>query len=118
MTVQEFYNVMESDYNEVIGRLMKEERVNKYLHKFAEGDEYAHFKESFEAQDWPEAFRMVHSIKGMCLNLGIRNLSKSSSDLCEEIRNGAPQRDLSDMLAKLDADYNETIAKIKEVPFE
>ena len=39
MTVKECYEMMGEDPEEVISRLMSEDRVAKYLHKFAEAND-------------------------------------------------------------------------------
>lgn len=41
MTVKECYELMEGDYNDVISRLAKDERVEKYLRKFIVSEDYA-----------------------------------------------------------------------------
>lgn len=38
-------------------------------------------------KDYGEAFRMAHTLKGICLNLIFDRLSKSLSELTEALRN-------------------------------
>lgn len=115
MTIIEFYEKVGGDYNEVIGRLLKDERIYKYLNKFVGGDDYNALKKLCDDQNWEEAFRCVHSLKGMCLNLGISKLAASSSALCEELRHGAPNCDISGMLEEVKNDYEVAVSSIKEI---
>lgn len=115
MNVKEFYAETNGDYEEVIGRLGKEERILKYLKRFAEEKVLDTLETSLASKDYPEAFRAVHSIKGMCMNLGLRRLQQSSSILCEEIRNGEPQNDITEMVDKVKGDYDYTIEMISKV---
>lgn len=105
MTVQEFYATVNGNYDEVMGRLLKEERVVKYLRIFVESDEMQQLQDTLAAEDWPEAFRHSHSIKGMCLNLALTQLATSSSILCETLRPGIPTEDPKPLLAKTLEDY-------------
>ena len=113
MTLNEFYEAVGGNYNDVLSRLGKDDRIRKYLSKFSEGNDFDVLKEKLDEEDFKEAFRIVHSIKGMCLNLGLDRLMKSSSVLCEELRNGEPVIDITQMLADVEADYIEALEMIK-----
>lgn len=115
MTIQEFYNVLGGDYDEVISRLVKEERIIKYLTKFAGEDSLKPLHDGLDSEQYNDAFRAVHSIKGMCLNLGLETLRQSSSALCEELREGKPSKDISDMVNRVDSDYADAIKAIQEL---
>lgn len=113
MELREFFSNVGGDYDEVMSRLGKEERVVKYLLRFIESDPIADFDKALKENNIEECFRNLHSIKGMCLNLGLGNLEKSSSQLCEEYRNGVPQRDVTDMISRTHKDYDDTVEAIK-----
>lgn len=112
MTVQEFYTAVGSDYNEVIGRLGKEERIYKYLDRFAQSNSIAEVDTALEAKNWEAAFRATHSLKGVCLNLGIGKLGASSSNLCEMLRGGEPTEDITEAVGVMRADYADTMDAI------
>lgn len=109
MTVKEFYEELNGDYEGTMSRLLKEERMVKYLRKLPDGPDYPDLMRNLAAENWPEAFRNVHTIKGVALNLGLSALAKVSSDLCEEIRNGPPQIDLTEMTEAVTAEYQKTL---------
>lgn len=115
MELTKFYEEVQGDYEDVLGRLLKDERILKYLLKFGQEDNYSLLVSQLENKEYEEAFRCVHSVKGMCLNLGLSKLQKSASDICEELRNGEPKIDLTDMLAKFKDDYDMTLAAISKL---
>ena len=115
MNIHEFYETIGGDYNEVCSRLMKEERILKYLNKFLLAEDHDNLHKFISEENWPEAFRAIHSLKGVSLNLGLAPLFKVSDVLCEEIRNGAPQRDISGMVSDVDAAYESVVAFIKGI---
>ncbi|HJJ28330.1 MAG TPA: Hpt domain-containing protein [Methanocorpusculum sp.] len=115
MNVKELYTAIHGDYEGVLSRMMKDERIEKYLGKFLESPDYDKMHEALAAQNYPDAFRFVHNLKGISLNMGFTELAKVSSDLCETMRPGvAPKVDITDMLAAVDAEYAFTVAEINK----
>lgn len=51
MNTREMYEKINGDYEEVMSRLMKEERVIKFLRKFADGNELADMQAALDAED-------------------------------------------------------------------
>lgn len=115
MTLQECYESMEADYDGVMGRLMKEERVERFLGKFLQEPMYDILKDALDAENYEEAFRASHNMKGVCQNLGISRLAESSSELCETMRHGAPEVDITPLLAQVKADYDQAVQAIEEL---
>lgn len=112
MTIEQFYAVTGGNYSEVLGRIGKEERVKKYLLRFPDTDELIQMNECISAENWPEAFRHIHSLKGMALTLGLSRLAGSGSELCETMRHGAPEVDISDMIRTVQKDFDDTVEAI------
>lgn len=105
MTIQECYALMGADYREVSERLGKETRIVKYLGKFRKDSSYSGLCAALEEQNWTAAFACAHSLKGICLNLALTKLGSSSGALCEALRSGKPEGNLSAMEAALREDY-------------
>lgn len=112
MTIKECYEAMNGNYDEVVGRLMGEARVIKYVRKFAANTEFADFETAYAEKNWQEAFRHIHSLKGMCANLSMTQLFTSSSELCETLRGGEPSIDITDMIEKVRGDLKMTMDAI------
>ena len=112
MTLQECYAAMGGDYAGVTSRLPTERMVQKFVLKFLNDGSYDLLVRSMEAEDYAEAFRAAHTIKGVCQNLGFTVLYQSSSQLSEALRNGftpeAPAR-----AEQVAVDYKQTVEAIR-----
>lgn len=112
MTLQECYAALEGDYQGVLGRLTSERMVQKFVLKFLNDGSYDLLLRSMAEENWQEAFRAAHTIKGVCQNLSIDKLQSSSSRLCESLRNGyTPEAD--NLAEEVAADYQLTVSAIQ-----
>lgn len=89
MTLKECYTEIGGDYADVMERIPSEKFVYKFLQRFMDDPSYASLCEAMERQDVEEAFRAVHTLKGVCQNLGITQLYESSCVLTELLRTGS-----------------------------
>lgn len=88
MTLQECYEALGGSYDEVLGRLRSETLVKKFVLKFLDDPSYELLCSSMAAQNYEEAFRAAHTLKGVCQNLSFTRLYASSAPLCEALRDG------------------------------
>ena len=112
MTIKECYALFGGDYVGVLGRLAKDERILKYLKMFAGGNDYELITSSLAEENYEEAFRNVHNLKGVSLNLGLTPLSDASCVLCEALRHGKPEQDVSQMLKDVEKAYKKVVEAI------
>ena len=75
MNISECYKAMGGNYEEVLGRLRSERLIAALEVKLRE-------------EDGPEAFRAVHTLKGVCQNLGLQDLLRACEPLTEALRQG------------------------------
>lgn len=115
MTVKECYEMMGESYDEVLARLMSDERVAKYLRKFADANDLEKLETTLQEKDWETAFRNAHNLKGLSLNLGFGKLRQSSDVLCEALRGGEPTEDIVPMLEKVREDYKSVVSAIAQL---
>lgn len=111
MTVQGFYNAIDGDYDEILGRLVTEDRIKKFLKKMLDTDDMTSLKEAWGKGDGKQIFAYSHRLKGIAQNLSLTHLIDKASFLTEAFRNG-PAQDMdaaSTMYRALCEDY-ETIA--------
>ena len=86
MTLQECYVKIGGDYNDILHRFMNENMVRKFVLKFPQDNNMALFKESWAKKDYETAFRAMHTLKGVAVNLGFTALYNVSSALTEKLR--------------------------------
>lgn len=115
MTVRECYDSFGGDYSGVMGRLMKEERIIKYAKMFCAGDDCAQISQALKEERYEDAFRSVHNLKGMSLNLGLTPISTTSSDLCEAVRHGKPSEDPTSLLNAMVDAWNSVTTALKQL---
>jgi len=113
MTLQECYEKMGGDYAEVLSRLIKEDRIEKYMVKFLDDPTYQTLCEVKTAGDHEAVFLHIHTLKGVSQNLGFGNLYRASYEMTEAVRGGIPLGDES-LFEAVSKAYNETIAIIEE----
>lgn len=97
MNISECYEQFNGNYAEVISRLSKEERIVKYCRKFLDGNDCELISEALAKGNFEEAFRYVHNLKGVALNLGFTPLFTTGDTLCEYLRgNQSPDKEKTD----------------------
>ena len=112
MTLQECYAAMGGNYEEVLGRLRSERLIQKFVLKFMDDGSYQLLVDSMASQNYEDAFRAAHTIKGMCQNLDFTRLYQSSSQLSEALRNGfTPEAPA--LAEQVKQDYQQTIEAIR-----
>ena len=112
MTLQDLYSEIGGSYNDVMKRLGTEKMVNKFVIKFLAAADHDNLKTAVRDGDWELAFRSAHNLKGVGLNLSFDRMAEAASVLCEEIRHGAPQHDISGMIADVDKKYIQVVEQI------
>jgi hypothetical protein len=86
MTLNECYEAMGANYQEVQGRLRTDERISRFLMKFPRDPSYEQLCDAMAKKDAPEAFRASHTLKGVSQNLSLTQLYRSADTLCEALR--------------------------------
>ncbi len=114
MTVKEYYEVINGDYEGVISRLRSDERVKKFVLKFLDDGSYKLLCDALDEKNYEEAFRAAHTIKGICQNLGFDKLYESSANLTEKLRNKEIE-DIDKYVEIVQKDYETTIKRIREL---
>lgn len=94
----------------------KESILEKFVRKFAADPTYSSLVSSFENGDMETAFRMAHTLKGVCLNLGFTKLQESSSELTEALRNkDAIADNAAELYEQVKKDYDMTLSAINQI---
>lgn len=102
MTIQESYQSIGADYEDVCKRFGGEPLVKRFALKFPKDPSYQALENAIEAGQAQEAFRAAHTLKGICANLSLTNLYTASAALTEKLRSGILE------------DYEEDYRKVQE----
>lgn len=113
MTLKECYAAMEGNYDDAIGRLRSERLVQKFVLKFLNDSSYDLLQQSVKEQNYTEAFRAAHTIKGICQNLSLTKLGASSTALAEALRGGNWSGEAAALVEETARDYRQTISAIQ-----
>ena len=74
------------DYGEAKARFQNDERIVRFLNMFPGDDSMQNLTNAMNAGDTTTAFRAVHTLKGVALNLGLGSLAHVSSQMTEALR--------------------------------
>ena len=88
MTIKQCYEAMGADYENVSQRIPSEAMIKKFATKFPEDESFTQLTDALKNGNAEIAFRAVHTMKGLCLTLGLSNLTAPASELTELLRNG------------------------------
>ena len=78
MNLEEFYQGVGGDCSEMLARFQDDQRILKFLRMFLSDDSMQGNAET--------AFRAVHTLKGIALNLGFEELAAKCSRMTEALR--------------------------------
>lgn len=114
MNINEFYDSIGSSAEQVLNRLLNEKLVLKYLNKFPEDGSFASLEENLNGNDYAEAFRAAHTLKGICLNLELTPLTALAVKMCDILRNqnAVQQEDIFAVFEELSTVYKQIVDKI------
>lgn len=115
MTLEECYKEMGADLQEVLRRLKTEERIGKFLKLILTDTNYELLCKALEEKNYEQAFTHIHNLKGLAMNLGLTPLLVPAQELCEELRDGEPERDLKPLLAEVAAVYQKVIGIVERL---
>lgn len=88
MNLKECFDTFGGSYNDVMARLLTEERVKKFLLMFLKDTSFTELEAAIKNEDYNSAFRAAHTLKGICANLGIDKLGNAASEITEALRAG------------------------------
>ena len=114
MTVQECYEAIGGNYEDVSGRIHSEALIRKFALKFLDDKSYPQLKQALEDKDYEVAFRSAHTLKGVCQNLSFDRLYEVSQELTELLRDRTgEQPGIPEAMEKVTKVYEMTVKGIK-----
>lgn len=119
MTVKEFYEAVGGDYSDAAGRLQSDTIIKKFLLMLPDDKSYDELSQAVCESDAEKAFRAVHTMKGIALNLSLISLANACSKMAELLRgqNEMPEN-VREMKNAVDNEYKKVCDGIKLMPKE
>ena len=117
MNLKDCYMKFGGDFDEVVGRLRREQTIQKFVYKFLDDKSFFLFEASMGNKDYAEALRAVHTLKGICQNLSFTRLFESSSLVTKALKEN-DWNTAVEMMPKLSKDYHETLYLIFDYPYK
>lgn len=114
MNINECYQAMGADYEEVFGRLRSERLITKFVLKFPGDPSFSQLQSTLEEKNVEEAFRAAHTLKGVAQNLGFTPLYEATTTLTEVLRAGNLPED-DNMMNAVAKEYERTVAAIEQL---
>ena len=113
MSIQECYAAIEGDFEGTLGRLGSEKLVERFALKFLADESYPNLIKAMGEENYENAFRAAHTLKGVGLNLGFTRLHEASDLLTEALRGGSKPED-NTLLENVKAAYERTVTVLRE----
>lgn len=117
LTLKELYESIDGDYDQGIRILRMEKLMDKHIRKFSKNGIVEKLLAAGKAKDAVEIFECAHAMKGVCGNLGLKDLSDLASELAEEFRPGNVRKlsdeEVAERLEVIDAKYKKAADGIR-----
>ena len=89
MTLREFYTAVGGSYDDVAGRLPNDAFILRFLRMLPKDGSMTQLTEAMASGTVETAFRAVHTLKGIALNLSLTRLVNACSAMTEALRGSA-----------------------------
>ncbi len=105
-----------ADVAATLKRFMGNEKIYmKFLMKFPEDKNYDAIMENMKKQDYDAVFNGVHTLKGVCANLGLNPVYNAASQITELLRNREKQQIDIDKLNECMTRLQEAYERFREI---
>lgn len=114
MTIEDCYQAMGADYEDVSHRIPNPALVKKFALKFLDDKSMEQLTAALKEGAVEDAFRAAHTLKGLCLTLGFSALAKPSIELTELLR-GRRMDGYEPLYEQVVTEYEKTVAALRQV---
>ena len=119
MNLEECYNAFGGDLEDAIAHLKNEDIIYRFTKRFLEDKSFGKLCDCVANEDYEEAFKAAHSLKGVCLNMCFKNLSKSACKITEFLRDKTNEevdgKKCRELLTSVTKDYETLINAIRKL---
>ncbi len=115
MQLKSCYEKMGADYEDTFSRLQSERLICRVAQKFKEDQSFTLLKEALDKKEVEQAFLACHTLKGICLNLGFKQLTEGGVLELTELLRSKNLEGSSEIMEKIDPIYQKTMEILKEL---
>ena len=116
MTVHDFYTAAGGDYADALDRLKSDAAIARFLKMLPRDGSMPRLRDAMAARDAAGAFRAVHTLKGVSLNLSLTSLATVCSDMTEALRSRAEMPDTAEALFQaVEREYGRVRAALEQL---
>ncbi len=114
MTLEEFYTTVNGDYNSAIKRFRTQDKLIKFLKRYADDPFYEKMIHAIESGNIEESFALAHAEKGIVANFYLTDLYDAIFALVEQLRPQTKQAD-PQLVEQIKEKYNLVVTTIREI---
>ena len=114
MNVRECYDTMRGDYEDVKRRFLTDARIRRFALLFLEDRSMADLQEAMGNKDCEGAFHAAHTLKGVCLNLGLAGLYRPVEQITELLR-ASRMDEAEQAMQEVEEEFNRTYESLREL---
>jgi len=115
MSLEQLYVIAGNNFDDVILRVPSEELLFKLLKMFLDDKSKSDLDKAVKENNSSDAFRAVHTLKGVTLSLGLSNLSEPCKALTEDLRAGSFGKGWEENYKNVCTEYAKIIDAIREL---
>ena len=118
MQLKELPSFLEIDIKSSLeDRFMESEALYvRFLKKLLNDTNVVELKQAVDAEDWENAMRKAHNLKGVCANLSLTKLSRDFAAIVAELRSDAyTAQSVGSLLEKALIEWEKTINYIRQL---
>lgn len=114
MTLQELYGEIGGDYEAATRVLRMDKLIDKHIRKLTKNGTIDALIEAGKDMDPTRLFETAHAAKGVCGNLGLKNLADAASEIAEEFRPGNSRQHTDEEVAEKIKNIEEMYARTSD----
>lgn len=114
MNVRECYELIKGDYEEIKRRLLTDARIRRFALLFLKDASMDDLRAAMDEKDCGKAFQAAHTLKGVCLNLGLNGLYGPVNRITEMLRAGDLEA-AAEEIEFVEEEYGTTYRALKEL---
>lgn len=112
MNVRECYEMMRGDYEDVRRRFLTDARIRRFALLFLDDRSMEDLRGAMERKDCEGAFHAAHTMKGVCLNLGLAGLYRPVEQITELLR-GSRFTEAEQAMQEVEEEYVRTYESLR-----